>query len=421
MSEEEFLNAALATDIYHQKYNGAGLQKLCNETRWREGYIFSCEQVGGGIGNIRAAFLGCLRFTIEAGGAFIIPKINPQKAYGEHGLSSSLTWEAFNEIDQVFDRKHFIRTMKSDCPQLEIIDDRSKLWEFQSSSSPIPLNPKELVQTIHNGSVITNPADWALAFDAWLENVHLFTEDGLPLKPSKKVPIRIGLLEESFAWPIAYDVPDFTDNFGRVFKFPGRLRRLSAKALYSLYAKFNIQQNPAHVSTKAFLGAYVGTQQTRELKPRQSFDEQAAHILEQVALQKLPHIFIASDSPADTEILRRELQRPRSLPGVDTTNTSSIKMFTVWDLLEDKDHEDFKSLTWDQMELVDHDILLRSSYFVGPSQSNFSWLLALQRQASSKNHAYNLGEIPGNTWHDNRSCIYGSDGARTMIASPMWV
>ena len=62
------MKAALENDVYHEKYDGAGIQKICNETRWREGYVFLCEQLSGGIGDIRAAILGCLRFTIEAGG-----------------------------------------------------------------------------------------------------------------------------------------------------------------------------------------------------------------------------------------------------------------------------------------------------------------------------------------------------------------
>lgn len=67
-TQSQFVKQALQDDIYRREYNGTALRKVCNEARWRDGLIVSCDQIAGGIGNLKARLLGCTRYAIEAGG-----------------------------------------------------------------------------------------------------------------------------------------------------------------------------------------------------------------------------------------------------------------------------------------------------------------------------------------------------------------
>ena len=46
------------------------LHRICAGTKWRPGLIFECQASYGGIGNVRNTVLTCVRYAIEAGGAF---------------------------------------------------------------------------------------------------------------------------------------------------------------------------------------------------------------------------------------------------------------------------------------------------------------------------------------------------------------
>lgn len=68
MTQKQFVRQALKDDIYVKGYNGSAVRKLCSEAKWREGVVISCDQIAGGIGNLKMRVLGCTRYAIEAGG-----------------------------------------------------------------------------------------------------------------------------------------------------------------------------------------------------------------------------------------------------------------------------------------------------------------------------------------------------------------
>lgn len=67
-TRKQFVNRALANDIYTTHYDGASVRKLCGEAKWRDDRIVECNRLAGGIGNMKINLLGCVRFAIEAGG-----------------------------------------------------------------------------------------------------------------------------------------------------------------------------------------------------------------------------------------------------------------------------------------------------------------------------------------------------------------
>lgn len=69
-SRDKFVERAVDRGIFRDvdAYDGTKIRQLCSRTEWREGVYVSCDKIAGGIGNLKMRLLGCLRYTIEAGG-----------------------------------------------------------------------------------------------------------------------------------------------------------------------------------------------------------------------------------------------------------------------------------------------------------------------------------------------------------------
>jgi len=92
-------------------------------------------------------------------------------------------------------------------------------------------------------------------------------------------------------------------------------------------------------------------------------------------------------------VLYRRLAANRSLPVIyiASGNITSISLFassvsptpvvTKTTLLTGKDLSDLQAMTWDQQALVDYLVLLKSSQFLGMSDSSFSWNISIVRRA----------------------------------------
>lgn len=77
-TRKQFVNRALANDIYTTHYDGTAVRKLCGEAKWRDDRIVECNRLAGGIGNMKINLLGCVRFAIEAGGKIKDPSLHSQ-------------------------------------------------------------------------------------------------------------------------------------------------------------------------------------------------------------------------------------------------------------------------------------------------------------------------------------------------------
>lgn len=77
-SQKQFVKRVLANDFYPKEYNGSAVRELCAQrAQWQEGIVISCDEIAGGIGNLKMRLLGCARYAIEAGGMlssdFLVP------------------------------------------------------------------------------------------------------------------------------------------------------------------------------------------------------------------------------------------------------------------------------------------------------------------------------------------------------------
>lgn len=196
-------------------------------------------------------------------------------------------------------------------------------------------------------------------------------------------------------------------SFGRILRFRQDVRKLAATTLFALERNYalGINLKESGIPKDKFLG--VNLRSERGV----SMDVQIQDILSSVKKEGLRVIFVSCLEEGVEEGFREGLSI-HHLPSVSdtTTNTNSNSNYTTTttsssspgtqliieststllrgsnsDLAADRtntfNHEwnQYTALTWDQRLLVDYEVLLRSSVFVGGWESAFSWNLAGRR------------------------------------------
>lgn len=412
MTRDEFVKRALEKDIYVNEYDGTSVQKLCSEAKWRDDRVVSCDMIAGGIGNLKTNLLACARYAIEAGAILITPVIHPRESFGT--MEKSFAWDKDLPISYMFDSEHFFGTLARDCPQLRIVSETDERVPPKSESHVV--GPKKLIAAEY-GHVLIEPERWRPALDSHIEE-GIIKKEGLP-QPTRDRPLRIAFDDGiAFSWPVAHDGAAFRDSWGHLARFPRHIRELSARALYNLYGKIGARQSPAAPSGGAFLGAHVRTEKDVQVYSWTSFELQAAHIVEQLQANNLSVVYVATGTASDVDRLKEkvaDLQIP-----YNETHSAGVQVFQKWDILDEEDIMLMDTLTWDQMALVDLDIMLRSSRFVGIWESSWSWSISLKRHAWSRADPYDYNTHPL-TFEDELSIIYGPMGAQPIIDPCLWL
>lgn len=430
-TRRQFVDRVLANDFYTTQYDGAAVRELCGEAKWRDDRIVECHGLAGGIGNMKIDLLGCVRFAIEAGGRgdhspfnrgslltepsaaiLITPALHPREAFNR--MSESFGWDTDLPVSYVFDSDHFFDTLAEDCPQLHIVDQDDPSYNIPPKSEAHTIEVKQLTPVMFR-TVLVDPSLWRPALDQRVEEI--VAENNLP-QPTEEHPIRMILDDVAFAWPVRYDSDEFRSDFGLIARFPRHIREVSARALYNLYERLDINQSPAGPSTGAFLGAHVRTEGDAQIEAWSSFETQAELIKQQVEINQLGALYVATGTTSDVERLKGYLADVRV--SVNDTHTAAPQVLQKWDILDESDIMILDELTWDQLALVDLDIMLRASYFVGIWQSSWSWTIALKRHAYSEQNPYDYDAHPI-TYQDEHSIIIGPVGAQPVIDPCMWL
>lgn len=330
-------------------------------------------------------------------------------------MENSFGWDTDLPVSYMFDSDHFFDTLAQDCPQLHIVDEDDPEYDIPPRSEAHVVRPKALTPVVHN-NVIIDPSLWRPAFDRHVDDI---VEQNSLTHPTKKNPIRMTFDDVAFAWPVRYDSEDFRKDFGHVARFPRHIRELSARALYNLYRELGIDQSPSGPSRGAFLGAHVRTEPDAQVEGWTSFEAQSQSIRQQVELNGLGALYVATGTASDVDRLREDLADVQVR--VNGTHTATgVRVLQKWDILDEADVMLFDELTWDQMALVDLDIMLRASRFVGIWESSWSWTIALKRHAWSEQDPYDY-DTHALTYEDEYSVIYGPVGAQPVIDPCMWL
>ena len=113
---------------YPHKAYIESLQSLCNTTNWNPNLYLNCtniiirkERVGEfgepqGLFNVKSAMMSCVRWAIDIGGGFIIPRFafRNEKELGY--------FSEFGDFKMLFDDENLKKVVSENCPQLKIFD-----------------------------------------------------------------------------------------------------------------------------------------------------------------------------------------------------------------------------------------------------------------------------------------------------------
>lgn len=329
-------------------------------------------------------------------------------------MENSFGWDTDIPISYMFDSDHFFKTMAEDCPQLRIVDEDDPMYNIPPKSEIHVVQPKRLIP-VENSNVLIDASLWRPALDQHVEGI--IQQNSLP-QPTKEHPIRMSFDDVAFSWPVRYDGDEFRSAFGHIARFPTHIRELSARALYNLYKKLDIHETPASPSKGAFLGAHIRTEADAQLESWTSFATQSQNVREQLERYQLGAIYVATGTASDVDRLKADLSDLQIR--VNETHTTGVQVLQKWDILDEADVMILDTLTWDQMALVDLDIMLRATRFVGIWESSWSWTIALKRHAWSELDPYDYN-THALTYEDEYSILYGPIGAQPVIDPCMWL
>lgn len=333
-------------------------------------------------------------------------------------MGDSFDWDHGLPLDYLIDYKHFIATLQAECPQLVMVESNDHLvggaptLNVPADEEKYSVNPKSISPTIWD-HVLLHAEQWRPDFDIWVE-ANILSKTNIT--PSEAVPIRVDLIDTAFAWPPASDGNDFAHNFGRIIRFPPRIEDISSRALFNLYNKIGINDRPFSISQGAFLGAHLRTEGDAQVLGWQSYETQCMKIREELQRHNLSNLYVASGNQSQVELLHTDLSDLR-IP-INSTHNSTVQIYQKWDLFDYTDKEFISHLTWDQLGLVDMNILFRSSKFIGVSESSFSWAIALERHDWSQQNPYSSPHL---TFQDEFSTLNGYPGAMPLIPATMWL
>lgn len=348
-------------------------------------------------------------------------------------MSESFNWDEGIDLSYMFDTAHLMRTLAADCPQLQFVNDQDATLNIPPKSEALVVNPKKLLPDAWWKHVLVDPSQFRPTLDALIQQ----TTEAQGLQPTAAFPLRLSFDDGiSFSWPTAYDSPAFAADWGHLAVVPRHIRELSARILYRLYRKLSAdaggqQQDPDRPSRDLFLGAHIRTEGDAAVEHWTSFETQAEHVRDNAVAAGLSAVYVATGTASDAARLSRflaEVQVPVAVESVNGTSEEEgapttmapVRVWQKWDFVDDEDLLLMDSLTWDQMALIDLDVMLRASRFVGIWESSWSWTIALRRHAWSKENPYDYDAHPL-TFVDGLSTLYGPPLAQPIIDPCLWL
>jgi len=345
------------------EYVGWPLKRVCDEAEWQPGLTFVCDNNSGGIGNIRNFILTCIRYGIDAGATeLIMPQIQRR---AEHDLANIFTG-GFHPFEYFFDRQHFVDSMATYCPQMNVRRNASDVPHADQLLARTEFYPKDLnIDTDGcDGRGVNRHLDmFRPKFDRWLKTKRVPTADA---------PVSVRFKWATFfEWPTHRDGPEFSNTFGDLLRIRQDIRELAAATLREMEKFAGVTPKPPKLAAP-FLGIHLRTE-SDALGFWPSFDEQSDGYLATGKNRELKHAYLACGDAEQAKLFRAKAE-----------GKTKIQVATKMDLLKGEDLKRLTDLSWDQQALVDFLVLTKSAHFTGCSFSSFAMNIAFKRHIMTR-------------------------------------
>ncbi|KAL0937507.1 alternative oxidase [Colletotrichum truncatum] len=337
------------------------ISEVCRKATWRKDVVLHMQQSRGGLGNVRATILEFFHAAILVGANVILPSYAMRRPKNETdaGLGFTDNDIGFHDFSHYFDKDWLLETMGEHCPQLKIY------------------------QTVEEASVTSNISDiytWANArsdkdpknteavlkeqFKKWLTSQKAYTPGSRTL-----VPVTATLLNFDI-----HSRPKLRTALGRLLRINPDVRGLAGEVVWAMRERYNLKEtlDPRDlVPRNSYCGVHLRTEDDAiraGWTNIYTFDQQTDIFIEMCGRLGFRVIYVASGLQADVV---RFAEKARA---------SSLTVLGKHDLLSSPAQEmALTLLSWDQQGALDYEVLARSSYFMGPSVSSFTWSLAIRR------------------------------------------
>ncbi|KAI0102865.1 hypothetical protein GGR51DRAFT_550158 [Nemania sp. FL0031] len=366
------------------------LQRLCTEQASSSslipGLVFLCDNNSGGPGNIRNYILTCIRYAIEAGATGLqIPRIRTRSSSNKADL-----FREYQPLSYMFSESHFRAAMEEACPHIALFASNAGLDAIPGVAAKAlreNLEPERMIRRVtpkefggsRAGCDARDPNRhtdrFGAAFRGWTRD--LAAERGLaPTSWENPLLVRLswGVLWD---WPVIRDGPEFAATFGGLLRVREDILELadqivlSMKQLAASSAERGSKDDGSVMSGPSglFLGVHLRTEEDA-LSQWPTYENQSRGYLYKAEKQGFRGgvAYLASGSEKETRRFSEDARAHLDL---------NVK--SKYDLVQGRELEKLKSLSWDQQAIVDFAVLLRSDYFVGVSPSSFSINVALKR------------------------------------------
>lgn len=374
------------------------IQDVCAKTTWNSGVVFLCEWNTGGVAEVRNSILNCVRYAMIAGGSLVVPKVVVGEQYGKVWAGNA------TEMDYMFDKQHFIDSIRLSCPQMRIYIRIESIKDRKKAYGPVWLSPQSLVKNPNLGYLLAG--QWREMFHQWLSQ---YLTSGL------EGPIIVELGRSFLQFPIMSDGKIFSDHFGKLLKVNRKARELATTTLLKFFETHNIRlEYNFPILPQAFLGVYFSADLSKknvskEDQPNTVYEKQAKLYLQQADMKKLPLIYVSSD--ADSDI-------PHFISDAAAVNITATSKF---DLLKGRDRDHLVKMTKDQKALVDFLVMSRGTDFASVAHSSLGWNIALRRHQFVGLNAAGVEHLEGEqSLADLFSRVYGVRGGHPEYAACMW-
>ena len=321
--------------------NSYTLKRICSDTKWRPGLYLNCTNIyplygsppntanPQGATNTYNIIMTCLRWAIDAGTGFVIPRL------AIRSTKDVRYFDEWGDYDFLFDEDFLRDSLARECPQLTIVNSTMN-FTHKIETERIPYN----------------------RFSYGEYKVHvdkLLKQNGLDSSPSSSV-ITIWENEQLFNWKFSNDSPIVISTLRNAIIPNNKIRSIS-KALRGImpFEYFGIH---LRLEADMIIGSYTD-QILYFLK----------HYVEVPNHDTIKTIYVSTGDRSIEEKFRTEM-RPLDLNVISkwslTLNNAALE-------------EELKSLRFDQLALLEWDILVGSYHFFGCTSSAFSFSVANQR------------------------------------------
>lgn len=302
------------------------LKSLCENTFWKKNLYLNCTNISGGLVNVRNSVVSCLRWAIDAGAGLVLPLIGSRAK--DNPSEFFVTWE---NLDYLFDLPNMLNKLEQACPQL-VIEETFLKVEYQLT--PVPTK-------------------WFQYFSGeYLKRV----EDQLILEQYSKINFPTAFIEDNplFGWNLFKEKPRIHEELFEIVQFNHDYREIAGLVLRNM--------------PSVFIGLHLRAE--KDVGPG-NYERIVPWFKEEI-LSKFRHvkdIYIATGDLILEDRFRREMEILNF--HVHSKGTSAEQDKTLATKLKD--------LYFDQLAIIDYEVLLKSYHFFGVARSSFSWALAYER------------------------------------------